>query len=796
MKRTLLFALLALPMMAFAQVIDYESDATSQGFVLFGGALDGQQAAVIANPDASGANTSATVLEVKKSADAPEWGGMASDPRRAVDALNGGSICMDVWSDHETTFRLKLEFATFDDPANYEMDAVSTTPSQWETICFDLNANSVAGDGTPGAGKLFEHLVIFPDFGVPGSGEESTYYIDNITFPAPPEPIECITLYDFETISPDSFSTFGAMDTTLLASEFVIPNPAPDAVNGTANVMRYTKQGEAQTWAGFFWDMNTPIDANVAFEVCMDYWSPVSGQILVKLENGNTAEDWELRAANTAPGAWETLCVDLKQNSEGANNMASAVGRVFTRMVLFPEMDVAGTGTDVDFYIDNIIVKNDNTVRDYNVTFSVDMSEYPEPFMQVYVSGTFNSWSGTESPLTDDDGDGVWSGTFPVSQGALEYKFTVDDWTDEERLGRFDDCVKVTDDGAGTVFVNRGAVIAADTELEAQCWNACYACGASYTVTWNVSFATVDPDPSGLFVAGGCCFSNSVYELTDEDGDGIYSLTIRREAGFNSYYTFLNGACADWSCKEDISGQDCSDPNNFNDRFLEPLTGDVVINTCYGQCTDVAECEFIPEVEMNFYVDMAGETISPDGVRIAGSFTNWQDEEMVNENGTVYRYTTNLLAGDYEYKFKNGPDGWEAFNDGDPCTITTDDGSGNIFINRALTISGNNASESTTTFCFDTCESCSVGVNDLEIDNSLFAVQPTIAVEHFDLTFNKVEDSQLSILGTNGQLISTMSIAKGTGNLRVDATNLETGMYFMTLVSEKSIATHRVVVSK
>ena len=37
-------------------------------------------------------------------------------------------------------------------------------------------------------------------------------------------------------------------------------------------------------------------------------------------------------------------------------------------------------------------------------------------------------------------------------------------------------------------------------------------------------------------------------QMTDDDGDGIYSITVK--ARLDSHYTFTNGACGDWSCKE------------------------------------------------------------------------------------------------------------------------------------------------------------------------------------------------------------------------------------------------------
>ena len=607
--------------------------------------------------------------------------------------------------------------------------------------------------------------------------------------------IETSTLYDFETTAPDSFSTFGAVDTTLLASQFTIANPAPDAVNGSANVMRYTKGADAQTWAGYFWDMDAAIDANSVFEVCLDYWSPSTGQILIKLENGDASQDWELAANNSTPGQWETLCVDLRNDSQGANP-GPASGRSFTRFVLFPEFNVAGIGSDVDYFIDNITITSDNTVREFPVTFSVDMNDYPEPFTTVFVSGTFNDWSGEASPLEDADGDGVWTGTYDVTQGEIEYKFTIDNWADQENFSRFDECITATTDSNGETFVNRSLVVFDEVVADPVCWSTCYACGESYSITWNVNMATADPADTGVFVAGGCCFSNSIFELTDPDGDGIFSLSMTRGAGFNSFYTLINGACPDFSCKENIEGQECADPNNFNDRFLPPLEGDVVINTCFGQCTSVAECEVIPEVEVTFFVDLVGETIDPEGVRIAGNFTNWQDEDMILESGTVYRYTTVLPAGEYEYQFKNGPNGWEVLPDGEDCTITTDDGQGNVFINRALSLSGASSTESTRLFCFNTCNSCAVATDDLEIDNTIMELRPSVTAEYFDVILNEAVSGQLSILSTSGELMFTKNITTSANVLRVDATSFSAGMYFVNLQTENNLATQRVVITK
>ena len=92
----------------------------------------------------------------------------------------------------------------------------------------------------------------------------------------------------------------------------------------------------------------------------------------------------------------------------------------------------------------------------------------------------------------------------------------------------------------------------------------------------------IEVDPGGLFLAGGSGFGVAGdYPMIDPEDDGIYTVTVRRAKGFFSYYTFLNGNCGDWSCKENIEGQSCAYPDAFNDRFIPSVKGDTIIKTCF-----------------------------------------------------------------------------------------------------------------------------------------------------------------------------------------------------------------------
>ena len=100
--------------------------------------------------------------------------------------------------------------------------------------------------------------------------------------------------------------------------------------------------------------------------------------------------------------------------------------------------------------------------------------------------------------------------------------------------------------------------------------------------------------PEGVFLAGGGNFGYpGDFPMSDDDGDGIWSITVEVPHGFTSHYTFTNGACQDWSCKENIAGQGCADPNNWNDRWIENVTADVTVSTCFAQCTTDGSCPSI-----------------------------------------------------------------------------------------------------------------------------------------------------------------------------------------------------------
>jgi len=111
------------------------------------------------------------------------------------------------------------------------------------------------------------------------------------------------------------------------------------------------------------------------------------------------------------------------------------------------------------------------TLQTKRVTFSVDLSNNKESYSNVSVFGSFNNWCASCDSLTDDDKDGIYSGTFDVPVGELQYKFTLDNQTIEEQFESGTPCTSTIGE-----YTNRVVEIIEDTTLSTVCFNSCTSC--------------------------------------------------------------------------------------------------------------------------------------------------------------------------------------------------------------------------------------------------------------------------------------------------------------------------------
>ena len=433
-----------------------------------------------------------------------------------------------------------------------------------------------------------------------------------------------------------------------------------------------------------------------------------------------------------------------------------------------------------------------------SVTFQVDMSNHGSAFTTVYVSGSFNGWGGGDNPLTDQ-GNGIWSAKIgiPDAPDSIEYKFQLDQWAQQEN---FD---PATEDSVCTLttggFTNRLSVITGDTILPVVCYDMCGACPPpvldSINITFAVSASEINTDSAGLYLAGGSGFGlPGDNAMMDPDGNDVWWITLRRPEGFSSHYTFLNGNCPDWSCKENIGGQPCADPNNFNDRFLPATYNDTTIYTCFGECRDDTMCTATGgPANVTFRIDVRGMVVDTagGGWTVAGGFEGWNRTVILTDmdGDSIYEATAQIQPSDIEYKFVNG-NNWEEFDPAtadSACTITT-----GTFTNRFAQISGD------TVLCIVTFAECcrSVGIDKEVLVEDLFYVHPNPTSDFVRVSFqsNAQESKTVEVFNLTGAKVFESHVAGADSDIRVDVSSWSAGVYLVKVRMGNSFGFQKLVV--
>ena len=260
-----------------------------------------------------------------------------------------------------------------------------------------------------------------------------------------------------------------------------------------------------------------------------------------------------------------------------------------------------------------------------DISFSVDMSNYPAGLGAddtVYLNGNFNGWCGECNPMSDDDGDGIWTLTLPFEDGNYEYKFTVNGWNSQEDFTEVIEGCTVTD---GT-YTNRALTVAGeDMTLPTVYWNLCpgETPGSNYDVTFSVNTANITVGANGIYVGGGFLGDATAYAMSDDDGDGVYTVTINLStdvAGGNYIYLNSPNDGGNWDAKENLEGQSCADVNNYNDRIMPEFDSDTTLLACFGDCSGdgTGECSVSEDGMMMLQgiLDLTVPTAGSDGKAI------------------------------------------------------------------------------------------------------------------------------------------------------------------------------------
>jgi hypothetical protein len=196
----------------------------------------------------------------------------------------------------------------------------------------------------------------------------------------------------------------------------------------------------------------------------------------------------------------------------------------------------------------------------------------------------------------------------------------------------------------------------------------------------------------------------------------IYEITFQANPGDHVLYKFINGN--DWPFAEAVSATCGEDDGNggFN-RYFDVPSEDVIVDlVCFGSCLPC----ILPQKNITFQVDMSNETVSGDGIHLAGTFNGWSTfgMPMTLTSNNIYEVTIVLGEGEYhEFKYMNGND-W-GFDESVPGACASNN-------NRHYTVPA--FDETLPLVCFGSCDPCTT-VSDVSITFQVDMSEQTVVPE-------------------------------------------------------------------
>lgn len=325
--------------------------------------------------------------------------------------------------------------------------------------------------------------------------------------------------------------------------------------------------------------------------------------------------------------------------------------------------------TDVNANNYDPLADEDDASCTYDLTFQVDMSDQIVSPEGTFVTGDFQGWDPATTPLVDND-DGTWELTISVSSGqVLNYKYLNGNaWGLEETVPG----ACGADDGFGGFNRSWTANPMAEV-IPLHCFGACETCPLnSVEVTFQVDMSLETVSPNGVHLAGEFQGWDAGATPMSDQGGGIWSVTLTLTPLTDVAYKFINGNV--WG-DDEMNPAECT--VNGNRTLSVPNTLVTLDPVCYSYCVLCSElpvpgCIVEEAVNYNalaneddgsciftveFNVDMSDETVSPDGVHIAGDFQGWDTSTnpMIDLGNGVWSVALPVAANQtIQYKFING----------------------------------------------------------------------------------------------------------------------------------------------
>lgn len=280
---------------------------------------------------------------------------------------------------------------------------------------------------------------------------------------------------------------------------------------------------------------------------------------------------------------------------------------------------------------------------DVEITFQVEMSMQQIAPTGVHIGGGFQGWQPGITPMTAIGG-GIYSYTTTLPSGTYqEYKFiNGTTWAESENLP--EECSHNN---------NRYFTVPeTDSIFPVVCYGMCGPCPepVMVEVIFRVDMSEETVSPQGVHLLGSFNdFDPAATPMTDA-GAGIYSATFILAEFEEIQYLFVNGNTL---FGEETVPAACADTSGYR-MLTVPGNDHTLPVVCFGSCEP---CVPPPTVNVTFQVEMSNDSVSAEGIHLAGSFQGWDPAitEMTPVGDSIYAITLILESGThYTFKYING----------------------------------------------------------------------------------------------------------------------------------------------
>ena len=300
---------------------------------------------------------------------------------------------------------------------------------------------------------------------------------------------------------------------------------------------------------------------------------------------------------------------------------------------------------------------------------------------------------------------------------------------------------------------------------------------SGYFVTFRVDMSNETVSADGIHIAGSFQNWDPGATLMTDAGNNVYEYTATFNEGDYLEYKFINGN--EWGEDESVPAG-CAQNNN---RYLTvPGQDTTLAAVCFGSCNPCAG-----QVTVTFNVDMSEQTVSGDGIHVAGSFQGWDPAgtEMTDMGNNVYSVSYSVNSYEQiQYKFINGTS-WD-FAETVPEECGVPDGFGGF--NRFLDVPDYDTT--LTAVCFGSCIPCATGIDENDMtETGITGIYPNPFNDKISVNYYLAgkANTEISVYNSFGEMVSEIKYkGAGTGphSETISLSNLSKGIYFVILKAD------------